>query len=69
MQSISRNSPGLLNISSDTGKELVTEQSYSEPIDLQFRIGGPPNNPTTAFVNEDAARLFAVSESEIREDL
>ena len=30
--------------------------------------GEPPNNPMTAFVKKDAARFFAVSESEIRED-
>ena len=37
-------------------------------MDLRFRIGGPLNDPMTAFVNEDAARLFAVSEPELRED-
>ena len=68
MQSISTNSPGLINISSDSGEEFVTEQSYAEPIDLRFRIGGPLDNPMAAFVNENAARLFAVSEPEIRED-
>ena len=46
----------------------MTEQSNSEPIDQRFRIWGPPNDPMTAFVNEDAVRLIAVSESEKGED-
>ena len=58
----------MINISSDAGEEFVTEQSYPEPIDLRFRIGGPLINPMTAFVDEDAFRLFAVSEPEMRED-
>ena len=66
MRSASTNSSGILNISSDSGEEFVNEPRNSEPIDLRFRIGGPLNNPLTAFVNEDAARLFAVSEPEIR---
>ena len=69
MQSVSTNSPGLINISSDSGEEFLTEQPNSEPIDLGFRIGGPINDPMTAFVNENAASLFAVSEPESREDL
>ena len=68
MCSVSTNSPGLVNISSDSGEEFPTEQHNSEPIDLRFRIGGPLNDPMTAFVNEDAARLFAVCEPESRED-
>ena len=68
MQSISTNSPGLINISSDSGEEFVTEQSYVDPIDLRFRAGGPLQDPMLAFVNEDAARLFAVSETASRED-
>ena len=68
MQSISTNSPGLINISSDSGGEFVTEQSYVEPIDLRFRAGGPLQDPMLAFVNEDATRLFAVSETVSRED-
>ena len=68
MQSISTNSPGLINISSDSGEEFVTEQSYVDPIDLRFRAGGPLQDPMLAFVNEDAARLFAVSETVSRED-
>ena len=58
----------MINISSDSWEEFLTEQPNSEPIDLRFRIGGPPKDPMTAFVNEDAARLFAVSEPESRED-
>ena len=68
MQSISTNSPGLINISSDSGEEFVTEQSYVEPIDSRFRAGGPLQDPMLAFVNEDAARLFAVRETVSRED-
>ena len=68
LQSISTNSPGLINISSDSGEEFVTEQSYVDPIDLRFRAGGPLQDPMLAFVNEDAARLFAVSETVSRED-
>ena len=68
MQSISTNSPGLINISSDSGEEFVTEQSYVDPIDLRFRAGRPLQDPMLAFVNEDAARLFAVSETVSRED-
>ena len=68
MQSISTNSPGLINISSDSGEEFVTEQSYVDPIDLRFRAGGPLQDPMLVFVNEDAARLFAVSETASRED-
>ena len=68
MRSVSTNYPGLINICSDSGEEFVTEQSYSEPIYPRFKIGGPPNNPTTAFIIEDTARLFAIIESEIRED-
>ena len=68
MRSVSTNSPGLINISSDSGEEFLTEQPNSEPIYLRFRIGGPLNDPMTAFVNEDAARLFAVSEPESRDD-
>ena len=68
MQSISKNSPGLINISSDSGEEFVTEQSYVEPIDLRFRAGGPLQDPMLAFVNKDAARLFAVSETMLKED-
>ena len=68
MQSISINSPALINISSDSGEEFVTEQSYVDPIDLRFRAGGPLQDPMLAFVNEDAARLFAVSETASRED-
>ena len=68
MQSVSTNSPGLINISSDSGEEFVTEQSSNEPMDLRFRIGGPINDPMSAFVNEDAARLFAVSEIDTRSD-
>ena len=67
MQSISTNSAGLINISSDSGEEFVTEQPCSEPIDQRFRVGGPLNNPMTAFVNEDAARLIAISESKKKE--
>ena len=61
MQSISTSSTGLINTFSDFGEEFVTEQSYSESIDLRFRIEGPLNNPLTLFGNEDAARLFALS--------
>ena len=68
MQSVSTNSHGLINISSESGEEFGTKQSYSGPIDLRFRIRGPLNNPITAFVIEDVARLFAVSDSEIGED-
>ena len=68
MRSVSTNSLGLINFSSDSGKEFLTEEPNSEPIDLRFRIGGPINDPMTAFVKEDAARLFAVSEPESRED-
>ena len=68
MRSVSTNSPRLINISSDSGEEFLTEQPNSEPIDLRFRIGGPLNDLMTAFVNGDAARLFAVSEPESRED-
>ena len=68
MQSISTNSPGLINISSDSGDEFVTEQSYVDPIDLRFRAGGPLQDPMLALVNEDAAKLFAVSETVSRED-
>ena len=68
MQSISTNSPGLINISSDSGEEFVTEQSYVDPIDLTFRAEGPLQDPMLAFVNEDAATLFAVSETVSRED-
>ena len=68
MQSISTKSPGLINISTDSGEEFVTEQSYVDPIDLRFRAGGPLQDPMLAFVNEDAARLFAVSETVSRED-
>ena len=68
MQSISTNSPGLINISSDSGEDIVTEQSYVDPIDLRFRAGGPLQDPMLAFVNEDAARLFAISETVSRED-
>ena len=68
MQSASTNSPGLINISSDSGEEFITEQPCAEPMDMRFRIGGPVNDPLTAFVNENAARLFAVSESDTRED-
>ena len=45
MRSVSTNSPGLINISSDSGEEFLTEQPNSEPIDLRFRIGGPLNDP------------------------
>ena len=62
MQSVSTNSPGFINISSDSGEEFLTEQLNREPIDLRFRAGGPLEDPMVAFVNEDAARLFAVSE-------
>ena len=68
MQSVSTNSPGLINISSDSGEEFLTEQHNSEPIDLRFSIGGPINDPMIAFVIENAARLFAVSEPETREN-
>ena len=68
MQSVSTNSPELFNISSDSGEEFVTEQPYVEPIDLRFRAGGPLEDPMLAFVNEDAARLFAVSEIVSKED-
>ena len=68
MRSVSTNSPGLINISSDSGEEFLTEQPNLEPKDLRFRIGGPLNDPMTPFANEDAARLFAVSEPESRED-
>ena len=68
IQSVSTNSPGLINISSDSGEEFITEQPCTEPLDLRFRIGGPINDPMTAFVNESAARLFTVSETEARED-
>ena len=68
MQSISTNSPGLINISSDSGEEFVTEQSYVDPIDLRFRAGRPLQDPMLAFVNEDSASLFAVSETVSRED-
>ena len=37
-------------------------------MDLRFRIGGPISDSMTAFVDENAARLFAVSESDTRED-
>ena len=66
MRSVSTNSPGLINISSDSGEEFLTEQPNSEP--MGFRIGGPLNDPMTAFVSGDAARLFVVSEPESRED-
>ena len=46
----------------------MTEQSYSEPIDLRFRIGGLLKNPMTDFDSKDAAIMFEVSESEVRED-
>ena len=68
MRSVSTNSSGLIMISSDSGEELLTAQPNPETIDLRFRIGGPLNDPMTAFENEDAARLFAVSEPESRED-
>ena len=68
MRSVSTNSPGLLNVSSGSREEFLTEQPNSEPIHLRFRIGKPPNDPMTAFVNGDAARLFAVSDPESRED-
>ena len=69
MRSVSTNSLGLIIISSDSGEEFLTEQLNSEPIDLRFRIGGPLNDPmTAAFVNEDAARMFTVSEPESKED-
>ena len=68
MQSLSTNSPGLINISSDSGEEFLTEQPNSEPIDLRFRAGGPLEDPMVAFVSEDAARLFAVNEMVSRED-
>ena len=51
MRSVSTNSPRLINISSDSGEEFLTEQPNSEPIDLRFRIGGPLNDLMTAFVN------------------
>ena len=68
MRSVSTNSPGLINTSSDSWEEFLTEQPNSEPIDLRFRIGGPLNDPVAAFVNEDAARFFAVSEPESSEE-
>ena len=68
MRSVSTNFPGLINTSSDSREEFVTEQSYVEPSDLRFRAGGPLQDPMLAFVNEDAARLFAVSETVSRED-
>ena len=68
MQSVSTNFSGLVNISSDSGEEFITGQPCAEPMDLRFRIGGPINDPMTAFVKENAARLFAVSEPETRED-
>ena len=68
MRSVSTNSPGLINISSDSGEEFLTAQPNSEPIDLRFRLGGPLNDPLAAFVNGDVARLFVVSEPESRQD-
>ena len=69
MRSVSTNSPGLINISSDSGEKFLSEQPNSEPIDLRFSTGGPLNDPMTAFVNEDAARLFAVTEPESRDSV
>ena len=52
---VSTNSRVIINIPVDSGEEFMTEQFNSEPRDLRFRIGEPPNDPITAFVNEDAA--------------
>ena len=65
MHSNSTNSSGLLNIFTDSGEEFLTEPSYVEPIDFRFRIEGYLDNPMIAFVNEEAARLFAIGEPEI----
>ena len=68
MRSVSTNSSRLINISSDSGEEFLAEQPNSETINLRCKIVGPLNDAMTAFVNGDAARLFAVSEPESRED-
>ena len=50
-----------------TENKFIVEQSHPEPIDLSVRVDGPIENRKRASVNEDAARLFAVSEPASRE--
>ena len=68
MRSNSTNSRWLINISSDSGQELVVEQPDPDPIDLRFKVGRYIMIPLTAFVNEDAARLVAAGEPALIED-
>ena len=67
LRSKSRNSPGLVFLSSDTGDEFTVAPPRAEPIDLKFRTGGPTKSNDT-FINENAGRLFAVSETGLSEN-
>ena len=68
MQSVSTNSRGFNIISSDSDFEFAVEQRQPESIYLRLRIGALKIQWQLP-IDEDVARLFAVSECEPRETL
>ena len=56
---LSIQSPGIVDISSDSGEEFVVHPNDLSDVEERFRVGGPRSDMLTAFVGATSATLFA----------
>ena len=55
---LSIQSPGIVDISSDSGEEFVVHPNDLSDVEERFRVGGPISDMLTAFVGATSATLF-----------
>ena len=55
---LSIQSPGIVDISSDSGEEFVVHPNDLSDVEERFRVGGPRSDMLTAFVGATSAALF-----------
>ena len=55
---LSIQSPGIVDISSDSGEEFVVHPNDLSDVEERFRVGGPRSDMLTAFVGATTATLF-----------
>ena len=60
---ISIQSPGIIDVSSDSGEEFVVQPNDLPELEERFRAGGPRSDLMMAFIGAASATLFA-SETE-----
>ena len=51
-------SPGIIDVSGDSGEEFVVQPNNSPDVKERFRVGGPRSDMMTAFVGAASATLF-----------